>query len=87
LFPKVIFAEHQRLKAVRFSATWVEDMVELIGSKQKYFCWHDSGDLRASPICEDREVAQGLPDYSSGCRPWKGFVHAYAAWPVASHLI
>ena len=65
LFPKVIEAEHARLKAVKFSPTWVEDMTELIGSKQeKYFCWHDSGDLQSinhlQKICK---VCAALPDY------------------------
>jgi hypothetical protein len=64
-FPNVIDAQQRRLQAVKFSPTWVDDMVELIGSKrEKYFRWHDSGDLQSiTHLNKIVQVATALPDY------------------------
>jgi hypothetical protein len=64
-FPNVVDAQLRRLKAVRFSPTWVPDMVLLIGSKRElYFRWHDSGDLQSiTHLQKIVQVARGLPEY------------------------
>lgn len=63
-FPNVKEAQRKRMAAVT-GPDWVVAMVRLIGSKsEKYFRWHDSGDLLSrehlSKICE---IAQHMPDY------------------------
>lgn len=64
MFPNVRQAQDKRLKAIS-NPSWVEAMVQMIGSKkEKYFRWHDSGDLislaHLSKICQ---IADRLPDY------------------------
>tara|TARA_R100000458_G_C8277711_1_gene253338 strand:- start:3934 stop:4554 length:621 start_codon:yes stop_codon:yes gene_type:complete len=64
VFPNVQAAMEKRFDAVMNSPTWVEDMTELIGRKEKsgYFRWHDSGDLQSvehlEKICQ---IARNLP--------------------------
>jgi len=64
-FPNVVAAQLRRLQAVNFSPTWIDDMVELIGSKrEKYFRWHDSGDLQSiNHLQKIVHVANRLPTY------------------------
>lgn len=64
-FPNVVDAQWRRLQAVKFSITWVPDMIELIGSKrEKYFRWHDSGDIQSiTHLQKIVKVCEGLPDY------------------------
>jgi hypothetical protein len=65
-FPNVIEAQRRRMMAVKFSPTWVDDMIMLIGSKRElYFRWHDSGDLQSiTHLQKIVNVATGLPLYN-----------------------
>jgi hypothetical protein len=65
-FPNVQAAMERRLRACRFSPTWVADMIELIGSKhEKFFRWHDSGDLQSvTHLQKIVKIAAGLPGYN-----------------------
>lgn len=63
-FPVVRDAQQRRLDSVS-EPGWVDSMVAQIGSKkEKYFRWHDSGDLisldHLSKICQ---IALRLPQY------------------------
>jgi hypothetical protein len=65
MFPNVVEAQYKRLEAVQFSTTWVDDMVELIGSKKEtFFCWHDSGDLQSiNHLQKIVRIAERLANY------------------------
>lgn len=63
VFPNVLDAMEKRLESIE-SPTWVDDMVELIGRKEKsgHFRWHDSGDIQSvEHLLKIEEIAKRLP--------------------------
>ena len=64
LWPTVATALKNRLATIELD-TWVDDMVEFIGKKEKsgFFRWHDSGDVQSVEHLENiAEIARRLPD-------------------------
>lgn len=62
--PVVQASMHKRLRAIEY-ASWVPDMVRLIGRREKsgFFRWHDSGDVQSkSHLHKIVEIARRLPD-------------------------
>lgn len=62
-WPNVVNAMNRRLSSIG-SATWVEDMTELIrAEKNPYFRWHDSGDIQSvQHLVNINQIALNLPD-------------------------
>ena len=63
MFPNVVEAQERRMKAID-NPLWVEAMVGLIrAKKQKYFRWHDSGDIISlDHLSKIVQIAQQIPD-------------------------
>lgn len=64
IFDNVQQAQHVRLASIN-NPTWVDDMVKLIRrKKEKYFRWHDSGDLVSlSHLVNICRIAVLLPEF------------------------
>lgn len=63
MFPKIQAALYRRLESIT-TASWVADMVSLIGAMEGsgYFRWHDSGDLQSvDHLAKIVAIARELP--------------------------